>query len=211
MVSSTWQDLGVPSPDILVQISQCGGTSADLVRMEQILTSKLGGDVNGVNAFDFLRLFASTAIVLPDRGGGAVGHTPDELASSACDEVDGNANGELLSVSADVEHGGQLLLSRHHHSYPETTSAVEGSADPAETCDDDETSLVPQGRRMYSVWSAMTSRLVVALCSLEIYRFRSAAVALAVLHQFRVAGVTELAKLCGVSHPTLNSMRPSQP
>ncbi|EUB62442.1 Cyclin-G2 [Echinococcus granulosus] len=171
LVEST-PELGVPSPDALVQISHCGGTAADLLRMEDILTSKLGGDLDGVNAFDFLRLFASAAIVLPEGttvpssfGGTGVGRTP--------------------SMEAEDPQG-QLLLPPN--SMPESKSAEITTF----------TARNPQSRRMYDIWSAMTSRLVVSLCSLEIYRFRPATVALAVLHHFRVSEVEALAQLCGV-------------
>uniref|UniRef100_A0A0R3SNT1 RB_A domain-containing protein n=2 Tax=Hymenolepis diminuta TaxID=6216 RepID=A0A0R3SNT1_HYMDI len=142
----------------LVQISHCGGTASDLLRMEQIMASKLGGDLNGVNAFDFLRLFASAALVLPEG---------------------------TTASSRDAESPqGQLLLPPH--SFPNSDSSEISS------------NRGRQSRRMYDIWSAMTNRLVVALCSLEIYRFAYQVVALAVLHHFNVAEVESLAELCEV-------------
>ncbi|VDM24724.1 unnamed protein product [Hydatigera taeniaeformis] len=155
----------------MVQISHCGGTAADLLRMEDILTSKLGGDLDGVNAFDFLRLFASAAIVLPEEnvspsfGGTEVSGTPPMEAE--------DPQGQPLLPPNSMPESGSVEI---------TTAAARN----------------PQSRRMYDIWSAMTSRLVVALCSLEIYRFRPATVALAVLHHFRVSEVETLAKLCDV-------------
>lgn len=147
---------GIPPAESLVQISHCGGTAADLLRMEQIMASKLGGDLNGVNAFDFLRLFASAALVLPEG---------------------------TTANSRDAESPqGQLLLS------PNSLPNSGGSE------------ITPnrgrQSRRMYDIWNAMTNRLVVALCSLEIYRFTYQVVALAVLHHFNVAEVESLSELC---------------
>ena len=155
-----FKELGVPSPDALVQISRCGGTATDLLRMEDILTSKLGGDLDGVNAFDFLRLFASAAIVLPES---TMDPSEDRL-------------------------GGQSLLPPH--SFLESGGIEISTAPPRN----------PQRRRTYEIWSAMTSRLVVSLCSLEIYRFRPATVALAVFYHFHVAEVEALAQLCNVRH-----------
>lgn len=128
--------------------------------MEGILTSKLGGDLDGVNAFDFLRLFASAALVQPEG---------------------------TTTSSRDAESPqGQLLLPPR--SLPDTEGAEISAI------------RIRQSRRMYDIWSAMTNRLVVALCSLEIYRFTSQVVALAVLHHFRVAQVESLSELCGVSY-----------
>ncbi|KAL5970752.1 Cyclin-G2 [Taenia solium] len=171
LVEST-PELGVPSPDALVQISHCGGTAADLLRMEDILTSKLGGDLDGVNAFDFLRLFASAAIVLPE-------------GTASPSSFGGTEVGRTSPMEAEDPQGQPLLPP---NSMPESGSAETTTA----------TARNPQSRRMYDIWSAMTSRLVVALCSLEIYRFRPATVALAVLHHFRVSEVEALAQLCDV-------------
>lgn len=47
----------LPPPETLVQITRCGGNAVDLLRMEEILASKLAHDLDGVSAFDFLHTF----------------------------------------------------------------------------------------------------------------------------------------------------------
>ncbi|VDD75286.1 unnamed protein product [Mesocestoides corti] len=176
LVEST-PDFGVPSPDALVRISHCGGTAADLLRMEDILKAKLGGDLDGVNAFDFLRLFASTAIVLPESTRSTTSNGLDLDLKAA--DVDG-----VPPMDAEGIQGQPLLPPQ---SLPESSSVKKITI-----------TKISQSRRNYDIWSAMTSRLVVALCSLEIYRFRPVTVALAVLQHFCVTEVADLARLCDV-------------
>ncbi|VDN44898.1 unnamed protein product, partial [Dibothriocephalus latus] len=205
VVSSIGRELGVPNPDTLVQISRCGGNSADLLRLEDIITTKLGGDLDGVNAYDFLRLFASAAVVFPDSGTfpPSTDQETDTGRAENVEEVrpdDGDGDDEVFmddSSSGDKVIGQRLLgpisrgCSRSLPDDPRTASSTAelAGALPSSTAG-------PQSRRMYDLWSAMTSRLVVSLCSLEVYRYRPATLALSILLQLRVVGVPALARLC---------------
>ncbi|CAH8626279.1 unnamed protein product [Dicrocoelium dendriticum] len=66
----------LPPPETLVQITRCGGNAADLLRMEEILASKLAHDLDGVNAFDFLRTFADCLEVVREDHSNCI---PSEL------------------------------------------------------------------------------------------------------------------------------------
>lgn len=173
-LSETTSDIDLPCPDALVQISRCGGSAADLIRMEEILMSKLGGNLDGVNAFDFLKFFASTAVILPDSAFSDSSFTFNE-------------DDELFDANSDMvaREGSQPLISANEYSrsLPEDSSNVVGS----------------RNRKINDLWTAMAGRLVVALCSLEIYRYRPATVALSVFLQFKASGISSLARMCNVS------------
>ncbi|BHF66071.1 regulation of cell cycle [Sparganum proliferum] len=207
-------ELGVPNPDTLVQISRCGGNSADLLRLEDIITTKLGGDLDGVNAYDFLRLFASAAVVFPDSGTfppprgqeadiGHAGSVEEEVRSD-----DGEGDDEVFMEDSPVGGGGgggngskvngQRLLGPISRGCSRSLPDDPRSASSAEVAVAQPSAAAPQSRRMYDLWSAMTSRLVVSLCSLEVYRYRPATLALSILLQLRVVGVPGLARLCNV-------------
>jgi len=172
-LSETTSDIDLPCPDALVQISRCGGSAADLIRMEEILMSKLGGNLDGVNAFDFLKFFASTAVILPDSAFSDSSFTFNE-------------DDELFDANSDMvaREGSQPLISANEYSrsLPEDSSNVVGS----------------RNRKINDLWTAMAGRLVVALCSLEIYRYRPATVALSVFLQFKASGISSLARMCNV-------------
>ncbi|KAL7065139.1 hypothetical protein AAHC03_05618 [Spirometra sp. Aus1] len=194
-LSESTPELGVPNPDTLVQISRCGGNSADLLRLEDIITTKLGGDLDGVNAYDFLRLFASAAVVFPDSGTFPPpprGQEADTGHAGSVEEVRSD-DGE-----GDDEVNGQRLLGPISRGCSRSLPDDPRSASSAEVAVAQPSAAAPQSRRMYDLWSAMTSRLVVSLCSLEVYRYRPATLALSILLQLRVVGVPCLARLCNV-------------
>ncbi|VDL96229.1 unnamed protein product [Schistocephalus solidus] len=206
------QELGVPNPDTLVQISRCGGSSADLLRLEDIIKTKLGGDLDGVNAYDFLRLFASAAVVFPDSGtfpspGDQEACTGQAESVEEARPDDGDDDDEVFMANGAVgscggggnKITGQRLLSPISRgcsrSLPDDPHSASSACELTGTLP---STAAPQGRRMYDLWSAMTSRLVVSLCSLEVYRYRPATLALSILLQLRVVGVPGLARLCNV-------------
>lgn len=211
-LSESTAELGVPNPDTLVQISRCGGSSADLLRLEDIIKTKLGGDLDGVNAYDFLRLFASAAVVFPDSGtfpssGDQEACTGQAESVEEARPDDGDDDDEVFMANGAVgscggggnKITGQRLLSPISRgcsrSLPDDPHSASSACELTGTLP---STAAPQGRRMYDLWSAMTSRLVVSLCSLEVYRYRPATLALSILLQLRVVGVPGLARLCNV-------------
>ncbi|CAL8093148.1 unnamed protein product [Calicophoron daubneyi] len=145
-------DVELPDPATLVHITRCGGNEADLMRMEEILASKLNHDLNGVNAYDFLQLFIDA---IPLRGDGAVDS----------------------SLRKDSNQETTLLK-------PELNQ--------------DEVSLNRSRIQRHQLIKRMTTRMEIALCSLEVYRFRPACFALGILAQAKVNGLVPLANLCQV-------------
>lgn len=157
----------------MVHITRCGGNAADLLRMEEILDSKLSHDLDGVNAFDFLQLFIDCVTKSKDI-------MEDELIN------DGMNISSYLRES-DVEKVSETI---------NITSSVQKS-------DEVRKNLVTARQKDFS-WKALVYKrlgtvMEIALCSLEVYRFRPVCLALGILAQVGIEGLLPLADLCGVS------------
>ncbi|GAA49932.1 cyclin-G2 [Clonorchis sinensis] len=146
---SSKERVDLPAPDTLVHVTRCGGNAADLLRMEEILASKLSHDLDGVNAFDFLRTFIDTIIqAVPD------GEQDTPSVTSA------NKSG---TGGTAIEKGG-------NSSRMQLTQLIK----------------------------RLMNRLEIALCSLEVYRFRPVCLALGILVHAGVKGLVPVATMCGV-------------
>ncbi|VDP24558.1 unnamed protein product [Schistosoma margrebowiei] len=169
--SSNNKNVMLPDPEIMVHITRCGGNAADLLRMEEILDSKLSHDLDGVNAFDFLQLFIDCLTKSKDI-------MEDEL-------INAGLNMSSYLRESDVEKVTETI---------NITSSVQKS-------DEVKKNLVT-ARQDFS-WKALVYKrlgtvMEIALCSLEVYRFRPACLALGILAQVGIEGLLPLADLCGV-------------
>lgn len=151
--SSKNKSIELPSPETLVDVTRCGGNAADLMRMEEILASKLAHNLDGVNALDFLQCFIDCIVKVRSDTRGI--HSIEEL-----------------------DHG---------------TTGNEKSL--AESNKDTEQKTNIQGTVLYK---RLGTLMEIALCSLEIYRFRPACLALAILAHGGIDGLLPLADLCRV-------------
>ncbi|KER31800.1 hypothetical protein T265_02032 [Opisthorchis viverrini] len=139
----------LPAPDTLVHVTRCGGNAADLLRMEEILASKLSHDLDGVNAFDFLRTFIETIIqAAPDAEQDTPSVTSANKSGTGGTAIEKGGNGSRMQLT-------QLI-------------------------------------------KRLMNRLEIALCSLEVYRFRPVCLALGILVHAGVKGLVPVATMCGV-------------
>ncbi|KAA3681959.1 cyclin G2 [Paragonimus westermani] len=161
------QVIDLPAPETLVHFTRCGGNAADLLRMEEILSSKLAHDLNGVNAYDFLRLFADTIA---------------ETDTNTIHSSSGSSLDETLCIDGSSDNYCGLVP----HTLIDSTNAKGGHR-----------SCSVKAQRTQLIKRIMT-RLEIALCSLEVYRFRPACLALGILAQTGVSGLVPLASVCEV-------------
>lgn len=169
-------DVELPEPEVLVNITRCGGNAADLQRMEEILSSKLCDDLVGVNTFDFLNLFI------------------DSLHETTHQRVDYDLS---IMNNCPTEHHDKSFSANVKPPQPQCGSTDDQQSD---TCDDDDGPEVPAdlaARRMHMVKRLM-NRLEIALCSLGVYRFRPACLTLGIMVQSGINGLLPLATKCGV-------------
>ncbi|VDP84863.1 unnamed protein product [Echinostoma caproni] len=195
LTHSQAKDVDLPAPDTLVHITRCGGNGADLIRMEEILASKLSNDLDGVNAYDFLRAFTDALVVidaeLPKTSNTLIGHdAPNSLGRSS--DV-GDLNTSSTSISGD--NGPLDCSEREHH---DTSGDVEHQHGPVTNHGSALASRSVKVQYNQLLRRVMT-RLEIALCSLEIYRFRPACLALGILAQTGVTGLAPLAQTCRVT------------
>ncbi|CAH8848265.1 unnamed protein product [Trichobilharzia szidati] len=175
--SSNNKNAVLPDPETLVHVTRCGGNAADLLRMEEILASKLSHDLDGVNAFDFLQLFIDCITKSPKDINEY--DTPDSATNmdSFVPQSDENSSEEKVTETTIV------------------TSSVQKS-------DEVKKDAVTTPRKKFSCGTFLYKRLgalmEIALCSLEVYRFRPACLALGILAQGGIEGLLPLADLCGV-------------
>ncbi|CAH8547894.1 unnamed protein product [Schistosoma haematobium] len=170
--SSNNKNVILPDPETMVHITRCGGNAADLLRMEEILDSKLSHDLDGVNAFDFLQLFIDCVTKSKDI-------MEDEL-------INAGLNMSSYLRESDVEKVSETI---------NITSSVQKS-------DEVRKNLVTARQKDFS-WKALVYKrlgtvMEIALCSLEVYRFRPVCLALGILAQVGIEGLLPLADLCGV-------------
>ncbi|KAH8877441.1 Cyclin-G2 [Schistosoma japonicum] len=168
----------LPDPETVVHITRCGGNAADLLRMEEILASKLSHDLDGVNAFDFLKLFidcvAKSKDIIDDE---SVNPEPTTMSS--------------FLLESDVENSSEEKVTEAIN----LTSSVQKS-------DGVKKNPVTIHQNDFSLKTLVYRRLgtlmEIALCSLEVYRFRPVCLALGILAQAGIEGLLPLADLCGV-------------
>ncbi|CAH8541142.1 unnamed protein product [Schistosoma curassoni] len=173
--SSNNKNVILPDPETMVHITRCGGNAADLLRMEEILDSKLSHDLDGVNAFDFLQLFIDCVTKSKDI-------MEDEL-------INAGLNMSSYLRESDVEKVSEPI---------NITSSVQKS-------DEVRKNLVTARQKDFS-WKALVYKrlgtvMEIALCSLEVYRFRPVCLALGILAQVGIEGLLPLADLCGFLMP----------
>ncbi|CAH8504194.1 unnamed protein product [Schistosoma turkestanicum] len=175
--SSNNKNAVLPDPETMVHITRCGGNAADLLRMEEILDSKLSHDLDGVNAFDFLQLFIDC---LTKSSKDII---EDELINTGV-----TMNSYLLE--SNVESSGGKVSETNN-----PTSSVQKSD---EVKKDPSKARQKNFNRETLIYKRLGTLMEIALCSLEVYRFRPVCLALGILAQVGIEGLLPLADLCGV-------------
>ncbi|KAA0189981.1 Cyclin G2 [Fasciolopsis buskii] len=196
------EDIDLPSPDTLVHITRCGGNGADLIRMEEILASKLSNDLDGVNAYDFLRIFTNALVMCDDMSKGPTGGCLDPTMSNgtvgASPEIRANTNGSSPLMTAD-NSSLNCCISSCELDQPRHEKELSGEIINREVSSEDSASASRHLKMQYNqLLKRVMTRLEISLCSLEIYRFRPACLALGILAQTGVTGLLPLAQTCKV-------------
>ncbi|THD24111.1 Cyclin G2 [Fasciola hepatica] len=199
------EDIDLPSPDTLVHITRCGGNGADLIRMEEILASKLSNDLDGVNAYDFLRTFTDALMM----NNGEMSKCPTNnflnpiLPNGTVDTSSGVARGTCRSYSSMITGDNSSLDCCCIPSCePDQSGRQKHLSDELHhrsVSNDDSASVSRQLKTQYNqLLKRVMTRLEISLCSLEIYRFRPACLALGILALTGVTGLIPLAQTCRV-------------
>ncbi|CAH8514451.1 unnamed protein product [Heterobilharzia americana] len=176
--SSNNKDAILPDPETLVHVTRCGGNAADLLRMEEILASKLSHDLDGVNSFDFLQLFIDCVTKSPK--------------DSEYESIDSVTSMDSYTPRSDDEENSS------EEKDTETNMPASGVQKSDELKKDTVTTLQKDITRGSFLYKRLGALMEIALCSLEVYRFRPACLALGILAQIGIEGLLPLADLCGV-------------
>lgn len=171
--------------------------------MEEILASKLSNDLDGVNAYDFLRIFTNALVMCDDMSKGPTGGCLDPTMSNgtvgASPEIRANTNGSSPLMTAD-NSSLNCCISSCELDQPRHEKELSGEIINREVSSEDSASASRHLKMQYNqLLKRVMTRLEISLCSLEIYRFRPACLALGILAQTGVTGLLPLAQTCKVS------------